>query len=127
MQVYNYALYLIVNTLSNLTVGDILPITLTEKMYFMFVIWCSTFIYNFVFVNMVLVVGNLMSGYHIEFFSHCNQIIEKIKSGKYQESTVSAVQEFYDYVWYRDRGVSVADLRKQLPPSLAHDLSISIH
>lgn len=77
---YNYSLYLMVNTISNLTVGDILPITITEKLLAGFVIWTGTFVYNFYFAHMVMVVGNLMSGNNIEFFSNYNKILEKIRS-----------------------------------------------
>ena len=76
---------------------------------------------------MVLVVGNLMSGNHIEFFSNYNKVIEKIRSVTVKEGVIRAVQEFYDYIWYRDRGVSVKELRDQLPPSLSHDLSLSFY
>jgi len=74
LEVYNYALYLMVNTVSNLTVGDVIPITLTEKMAMAFVVWSGTFIYNFFFASMCLVVGNLMSSDHLEFFNNYNNI-----------------------------------------------------
>lgn len=72
LQLYNYALYFQVNTLSNLTVGDISPISFKEKFLCAFNIWIGTFVYNFLYANIATVVQFLVSGNHIEFFSQYN-------------------------------------------------------
>jgi len=56
IQVFNYAFYFEVNTLSNLTIGDITAITLKEKVLVGINVWIGTFIYNCLYATITMVV-----------------------------------------------------------------------
>lgn len=126
LQVFNYAFYFQVNTISNLSVGDITSVTIPEKLVTIANIWIGTFVYNFCFANITTVVALISSGKQIEFFSNYNSVLAKIKASKVTTSIVDKVKQFFDYIWDRHRGVSFDELRKYMPPSMAADLSISL-
>lgn len=115
------------NTLSNLTVGDILPVSFIEKFLFAFFIWTGTFIYNICFANMTTVVNYLFSNNHIGFFSNQNSILSKVRNGKVTSGVINRVREFFDYIWLRHRGISFDEMRKALPTSLSSDISLTIY
>jgi hypothetical protein len=127
LQLFNYALYFQVNTLSNLTVGDISPVTFQEKFLCAFNIWVGTFLYNFLYANIAAVVQFLVSSNHIDFFAKYNNTLEKIKNGKVADKVINNVRIFFDYIWFRHRGVDFSDLRKTLPASLSTDISLNIY
>lgn len=114
------------NTLSNLTVGDVSPVTFTEKFLAGFNVWIGSFIYNLLFGFIAQVVAYLVTGMHIEYFTNYHDILGKIQNGKVSEDVINSVRGFFDYVWYRHRGVSFDNLRRTLPVSISSDVSLAI-
>lgn len=40
---------------------------------------------------------------------------------------INSVRGFFDYIWYRHRGISFEQLRQTLPVSISSDLSLAIY
>lgn len=104
--VYNNAQYFEVNTLSNLAIGDVSAVTCLEKFLNGFNIWLGTFINNLVYCSNFTAVAYLITGPHIEYFRNYHDMLSKIRNGKVTESVINNVRGFFDYIWYRHRGVS---------------------
>jgi hypothetical protein len=98
-----------------------------EKFIAGFNVWIGMFIYNLLFANIAAVIQILVSGPHIEFFGRCNGMIGKIKNGKVTENVINSVRQFFDYIWYKNRGIDIDNLRKSMPASLSVDLSLTIY
>jgi hypothetical protein len=43
------------------------------------------------------------------------------------ENVINSVRGFFDYIWYRHRGISFEQLRQTLPVSISSDLSLAIY
>lgn len=43
------------------------------------------------------------------------------------DKVINSVRSFFDYIWFRHRGVNFNELRKTLPVSLATDMSLTIY
>jgi hypothetical protein len=116
-----------VNTLSNLSIGDIAAVNPQERFLNGFLCWFSTFILNLVFVCNFTIVKYLVTGRHIEYFTNSYEILSKIENGKVTESTINSVRGFFDFMWYSNRGVGFNQLRQNLPVSISADLGLAIY
>ena len=70
------------NTLSNLSIGDISAVNPTERFLNGFLCWFSTYILNLVYVCNFTVIKYLFTGSHIDFFTKTYDILTKIDNGK---------------------------------------------
>ena len=115
------------NTLSNLSIGDISAVNPTERFLIGFLCWFSTYILNLVYVCNFTVIKYLFTGSHIDFFTKTYDILTKIDNGKVTENTTESVRGFFDFMWYNNRGISFDKVCQNLPVSISADLSIAIH
>ena len=111
LEVYNSALYYIVNTISNLSIGDIAAVNPQERFINGFICWFCAFFLNLVLVCNFTIVKYLVTGRHIQYFANSYDILSKIDNGKVTESTINSVRGFFDFMWHSNRGVGFNQLR----------------
>lgn len=99
LTVYIHALFYIVNTVSHVAVGDITAVTVTERFLNCFLCLFGTFMYSFLFGNIIALVAGLAPGTHLAFHRRYNQVMQKLKNDKIPESLVRSVNSYFDYEW----------------------------
>ena len=76
--IYNHALYWAVNTVSHVAIGDVTPVTVTERVFTAFAILCGTFIYAFLFGNIASIVTDFAKGVFHSFQQKYTKVMKKI-------------------------------------------------
>lgn len=65
---YVHALYFVVNTVSHVAIGDITAVNTGERVFVAVLILFGTFIYSFLFGNIVSIVSDFAPSQHISYF-----------------------------------------------------------
>jgi hypothetical protein len=65
---YIHALYFIVNTISHVAIGDITAVNTEERVFVAILILFGTFIYSFLFGNIVSIVSDFAPSQDITYF-----------------------------------------------------------
>ncbi|MFO0117103.1 MAG: hypothetical protein ACK521_05635 [bacterium] len=70
------------NTLSNLSIGDISAVNPTERFLNGFLCFFSTYILNLVYVCNFTIVKYLTTGSHVDYYTNNYGVLAKIDNGK---------------------------------------------
>ena len=79
---YIHALYFSVNTISHCTIGDVSPVTTSERALGSFMIWLLCFFYAFCFANIEQIVGYFLGENFLMFLHKFSSVKAKINNQK---------------------------------------------
>ena len=65
---YVHALYFVVNTVSHVAIGDITAVNSSERIFVAVLILLGTFLYSFLYGNIVSIVSDFAPNQHITYF-----------------------------------------------------------
>ena len=94
LDIYNHALYWGVNTVSHVAIGDVTAVSVKERIFVGFAIFAGTFIYAFIFGNVVSLVSDLAEGLFHNFHVKNKSIMEKMDNNSVPPSLIHRVRVF---------------------------------
>lgn len=122
--VYIHALVYIANTVSHVAVGEITAVTVEERFGNCFICIFGTFMYSWLFGNIVALVAGMAPGTHLAFHRRYNSVMQKLKNDKIPDKLVKSVNSYFDYEWSSQKGFDELDLMSELPSSIRADIML---
>lgn len=99
LSLYVHSFYFIVNTISHVAIGDITAVTSFERVFVAVLILFGTFIYSFLYGNIVSIVSDLAPERHISQFEKYQFVMQRLEKIKDKQRILPAVNEYFDYIW----------------------------
>jgi hypothetical protein len=122
VSIYIHALFFVVNTVSHVAVGDITAVTYNERVFVAVLILCGTFIYVFLFGNIVSIVQELGNNERINYFDKYQFVMRKLETMKLDQQIKTSIDEYFNYTWGNDLEPYEQALMTDLPPCMRSDL-----
>ena len=99
---YNHALYLTINTMSHVTLGDISPVNSSERMLGAFITVCSLVLYSFLFAN----IGSFFNdgSSFLDFHQKYTRVLQTIPQEKISKRVIYNISSYYEYLWSVSHG-----------------------
>lgn len=131
---YGHALYFIVNTVSHVAIGDITAVNSHERVFVAVLILFGTFIYSFLFGNIVSIVSDMGPSEQVSFFEKYEYVTERIGAmddSEEKTELLRRVDEYFDFIYSSNQGhdceadnITVAhdNCLKDLPSCIRSDL-----
>lgn len=110
VSLYIHAMWFIANTVSHVAIGDITACTSEERVFVAIYIWFITFIYSFLFGNIVSIVSDFAPKHQMLYFEKYQYVMQRLGPMKKNKALVSSINEYFDYVWGHEQGGSVEEL-----------------
>ena len=104
---YVHALYFIVNTVSHVAIGDITAVNSYERVFVAVLILFGTFIYCFLFGNIVSIVSNMGPSQQVSFFEKYQFVTERIGSMRdsaKKTELLKRIDEYFDFIYSSNQG-----------------------
>lgn len=115
---YIHALYFVVNTISHVAIGDITAVTSNERVFVAIFILFGTFMYSFLYGNIVSIVSDFAPDQQITFFEKYQFVMQRIEPMRDYKRLMDAIEEYFDYSWSHDQSPVEDSLLSDLPQGL---------
>lgn len=99
LSLYIHGLYFVVNTVSHVAIGDITAVTTPERIFVAILILFGTFIYCFLYGNIVSIVSDFAPTQHITYFEQYQYVMQRLETLKNKKDLMNSVNEYFDYIW----------------------------
>ena len=96
---YVHALYFVVNTVSHVAIGDLTAVTSGERVFVGIMILFGTFIYSFLYGNIVSIVSDFAPNQSITYFEKYQYVMQRLGNMKDKERLMRTINEYFDYIW----------------------------
>jgi hypothetical protein len=125
LSVYIHALWFIANTVSHVAIGDITATTSEERVFVAIFIWFATFLYSFLFGNIVSIVSDFAPKGQMLYFEKYQYVMQRLGPMKDNKSLVSSINEYFDYIWGNEQGGSIEEqFLSDLPQCIRSDIML---
>jgi len=101
--------------------GDLTPVNENERIFVIFLIIITTFIYAYLFGNIASMVAEFIPAYFIELNEKYQYVSSKIKKDKIPENAEKNIKEYYDLLWLRSKGIPEKSFQG-LPSTIISDI-----
>jgi hypothetical protein len=119
---YIHALYFVVNTVSHVAIGDITAVNSNERVFVAVLILFGTFLYSFLYGNIVSIVSDFAPNQHITYFEKYQYVMQRLGSMKEQRTLMSSINEYFDYIWGHEQGSMGEEFMLDLPQGVTSDI-----
>ena len=119
---YVHALYFVVNTVSHVAIGDITAVNSSERIFVAVLILFGTFLYSFLYGNIVSIVSDFAPNQHITYFEKYQYVMQRLDSMKEQKALMSSINEYFDYIWGHEQGSMGEEFMSDLPQGTKSDI-----
>mmetsp|Transcript_2189 Transcript_2189/g.3265 ORF Transcript_2189/g.3265 Transcript_2189/m.3265 type:complete len:239 (-) Transcript_2189:4031-4747(-) len=99
---YIHSLYFIVNTVSHVAIGDITAVNNRERIFVAILILFGTFIYVFLYGNIVSIVSDYAPSKEIDYIEKYKYVMQRMDSLKNEKRLMSSISEYFDFIWGND-------------------------
>jgi hypothetical protein len=120
--IYIHAAYFSCGTISHVAIGDITGVNNQERVVVSMAIVFGTFIYCFLFGNIVSIVSELGVFHQITYFEKYKYVMEKIDTLNLNDHTKSSINDYFNYIWGKDLDIYEEELLQDLPMAMKTDL-----
>jgi hypothetical protein len=121
---YIHAIYWSIVTFSHIGVGDITAITVPERAFNCAAILIYTFAYAILFGNMASLVSGLANNDKSKMYKQY-QFVMNIITKKRLTTFKTSIEEFFNYIWSVDMGLSQDELLSTLPSTLITEIRMT--
>ncbi|XP_068704187.1 uncharacterized protein [Montipora foliosa] len=123
---YVTCLYWAAVTSASVGYGDIHAHDMTEMTYAHICMLCGIVFYGFVIARVAAGLANSDSQ-RARYQERLDAIKNFLKEQDISDSLTSRIVSYYEYLWYRNKGMDMSSLFEGLPPSLQADITLSLY
>jgi len=124
LSLYIHSLYFVVNTVSHVAIGDITAVNNIERVFVAILILFGTFIYSFLYGNIVSIVSEFAPNQEITYIEKYKYVMQRLVNLANNDRLMNSVREYFDFIWANDLETYEAKLMSDLPQSIKSDIML---
>jgi hypothetical protein len=122
--IYVHAIYWSIVTFSHIGIGDVTAITVPERLFNCLVTLIYTFAYAILFGNIASMVNDLTGAVTTKLHAQHTFVVQLLNKKKLKHFK-NQVEEYFNYIWFVNKGIEEKDLLDDLPFGLHSDIRLS--